>query len=437
MPGVHDLAGIRPEERIRDGGAPTHGAATIDWTPAEGRDMMSEGPATSRKEASMGPHIDRREFLHLAGASLLAPFVGSTLRAEIARPSAPVSIARCRGYDPDAVLRQLRTMMDGLGGLAGLVTGKTVAIKVNMVGEPRQQALGRPANRTYQVHPAVVGAVAALLDRAGARRIRFLESTHQRDPFEDYLRRAGWDLNALAALKTPVEFEDTHNLGRGSRYHEVKVPGGGSLFPAYHLNHSYLDCDVYVSLAKLKNHATAGVTLGMKNNFGVTPISLYGQHKPDERSTSGRVAMFHEGRVRPADGLPQEIDPGSPRRPTYRVPRHIVDAVGIRPIDLVIIDGIETVSGGEGPWLKALVVQEPGLLLAGRNPVCTDAVATAVMGYDPMSAPGTGPFPGDNHLAMAASLGLGTNDPKEIEVVGLALDEARHPFGWEPPKRDV
>ena len=110
------------------------------------------------------------------------------------------------------------------------------------------------------------------------------------------------------------------------------------------------------------------------------------------------------------------------------MPRHTVDAVGIRPIDLVIIDGIETSSGGEGPWLKELAVQEPGLLLAGRNAVCTDAIATAVMGYDPMAAPGTGPFPGDNHLAMAAALGLGTNDPKQIEVVGLASEGGPAPL---------
>ncbi|HEU5115929.1 MAG TPA: DUF362 domain-containing protein, partial [Isosphaeraceae bacterium] len=176
--------------------------------------------------------------------------------------------------------------------------------------------------------------------------------------------------------------------------------------------------------------------LGMKNNFGITPIALYGQQEPDEKSTSARVAIFHEGRVKPAAGLPQEVAPDSPRRPPYRVPRHIVDAVGIRPIDLVILDGIETVSGGEGPWLQGLAVQEPGLLLAGRNAVCTDAIATAVMGYDPMAKPGTGPFPGDNHLTLAAGLGLGSNDPKQIEVVGLSLDQARHPFRWEPSERE-
>jgi len=384
----------------------------------------------------MGTRHNRREFLHVAGASVLVPLIDSPLRAAPARASAPVAIARCKGYAPDAVLRQLRAMMDQLGGLEGLVSGKTVAVKVNLVGDVRQEALGKPAHRTYQVYPTVVLALAELLDRAGARRLRFLESTHQTEPFDQYLRAAGWDLDALTARKSPVEFEDTRNLGQGRRYHERKVPWGGSLFPAYHVNHTYVDCDVFVSLAKLKNHATAGVTLGMKNNFGVTPIALYGQREPDERSTSARVAIFHEGRERPADGLPQEVDPGSPRRPTYRVPRHTVDAVGIRPIDLVILDGIETVSGGEGPWIKGLAVQEPGLLIAGRNPVCTDAVATAVMGYDPMATPGTGPFPGDNHLALAAALGLGTNDPKEVEVVGLSLEQARHPFGWEPRERN-
>jgi uncharacterized protein (DUF362 family) len=383
----------------------------------------------------MGPCRNRRDFLRIAGASLLAPLVEAPLRAAPSSPSLPVSIARCRQYEPGAVLSQLQTMMDQLGGLTKLVAGKTVAVKVNLTGDIHQPALGLPGGRTYHVHPNVVMATAVVLDRAGAKRIRFLEGTYQLGEFESYLRDAGWDMNALAALKATVEYEDTRNLGKGKKYHEVKVPWGGSLFPAYHLNHSYVDCDVYVSLAKLKNHATAGVTMGIKNNFGITPPALYSHHQPNERAMSARVNVFHTGQQRPADGLPQEVDPTSPRRPSYRVPRHTVDSIGIRPIDLTIIDGIETVSGGEGPWLK-LAVQKPGLLLAGRNPVCTDSIGTVVMGYDPMAAPATGPFPGDNHLAMAAKLGLGTNNPKEIDVVGLSINDALHPFRWEPLARN-
>jgi uncharacterized protein (DUF362 family) len=383
------------------------------------------------------PSCNRREFLKTAAAAPALPLLApGSLHSAPAKPTAPVSIARCRDYEPGTVLPALQTMLDQLGGLGKLVAGKTVAVKVNLTGHPRQQALGLPASRTYQAHPAVVLALATLLDRAGAKRVRFLEGTYQREPMEKLLEEAGWDLKALGALKAKVEYEDTRNKGQGTKYHEVKVPGGGSLFPAYLLNHSYVDCDVYVSLAKLKNHVTAGVTLTMKNNFGITPTALYGQPRHDERSIGNRVAVFHQGKERPPAGVPQELDANAPRRTSYRVPRHTVDAVGIRPIDLAILDGVETVSGGEGPWVK-LTAQKPGLLLAGRNAVCTDAVATAVMGYDPLAATATGPFPGDNHLALAAALGLGTNDPKQIEVLGVPLKDARHPFRWGPEKRNI
>ena len=380
---------------------------------------------------------NRRQFLRVTGSSLLVPILAPVLRAAPARPTSPVSIARCSGYGTDAVLRRLETMADQLGGLARLVSGKTVAVKVNLTGDVQQKMLDLPAPRTYHVHPDVVLATASLLSRAGARRIRFLEGTYQLGPIEAYLRGAGWDMAALGALKAAVEFEDTRNLGKAKRYSEVKVPWGGSLFPAYHLNHSYVDCDVYVSLAKLKNHAIAGVTLGIKNNFGITPPALYSHHDPNEQATSARMALFHTGEERPADGLPQEVDPKSPRRMSYRIPRHIVDAIGIRPIDLTIIDGIESCSGGEGPWSSDLALQKPGLLLMGRNPVCTDAIGAAVMGYDPTAAPATGPFVGDNHLALAASMGLGTHNPKEIEVVGLTVKEALHPYRWEPRERNI
>ena len=72
----------------------------------------------------MGPCRNRRDFLRVAGASLLAPLVPSSrpLRAALTAPagpapSLPVSIARCKTYDREALYRQLQTMMDQLGGL--------------------------------------------------------------------------------------------------------------------------------------------------------------------------------------------------------------------------------------------------------------------------------------------------------------------------------
>ena len=56
-----------------------------------------------------------------------------------------------------------------------------------------------PAKRTYQIHPSLVLATATLLDRAGARRIRFVEGTYQTGPIEPFFQMAGWDLKAAAA----------------------------------------------------------------------------------------------------------------------------------------------------------------------------------------------------------------------------------------------
>jgi hypothetical protein len=61
----------------------------------------------------------------------------------------------------------------------------------------------------------------------------------------------------------------------------------------------------------------------------------------------------------------------------------------------------------------------PNLLIAGLNPVCTDAVSTAVMGYDPRAVRGQTPFPGcDNTMLLAEAHGVGSADLSRIDVCG-------------------
>ncbi len=115
-----------------------------------------------------------------------------------------------------------------------------------------------------------------------------------------------------------------------------------------------------------------------------------------------------------------------------RFTRATVDLCAARPIHLAIIDGITAMSGGEGPWCgeARLKVTTPGVLIAGLNPVSTDAVATAVMGYaDPRGARGVKPFEGcDNHLLLAEQAGLGTADLGQIDVRGLRIEKVRYPY---------
>jgi uncharacterized protein (DUF362 family) len=134
---------------------------------------------------------------------------------------------------------------------------------------------------------------------------------------------------------------------------------------------------------------------------------------------------MHQGRRNPSKTSLSELDPKTPREPGYRMPRIVAELAVTRPIDLAIIDGIESVSGGEGPWIRGLKHVTPGVLIAGLNPVNTDAVAAAVMGYDPRAPKGKAPFTTcDNTLLLAESLGAGSADLNKIEVAGAPIAKA-------------
>jgi uncharacterized protein (DUF362 family) len=136
--------------------------------------------------------------------------------------------------------------------------------------------------------------------------------------------------------------------------------------------------------------------------------------------------------------VPQELDLSTPREAGYRVPRIVADLVGARPADLSIVDGVESIRGGEGAWNQGVQIIRPGLLLAGKNPVCVDAVSTAVMGCDPRAQRGAKPFlRGDNTLTLAEAGGVGATDLARIEVAGLSIKEALCDYGPGPVGKTI
>lgn len=346
---------------------------------------------------------------------------------------AKVAIAGCKTYQISEVRAAMDHCIDLLGGIGSLVKNKTVAVKLNLTGTNFSNYLGRPVGETYMTHEATVVALTGALFKAGARRVRFLESTQSRAKLETSLDFAGWDLKGLSALGE-VQYENTRNLGLGSRYATLKVPTAGNVFSALDVNHSYADTDVMVSLCKLKNHVTAGVTLSMKNMFGMTPNSLYGDEAGSEDALAGRGPLHNRVGFEKIKlpGLKEGITSNDP---TWRVPRIIVDEIAARPLQLSIIDGITAVTGGEGPWCSEagpMKFISPGVIIVGLNPVSTDAVGTAVMGYaDPRAVRGTKPFHFcDNHIAMAEQAGLGTAELSQIDVRGLSIEKAKTKYAW-------
>ena len=400
----------------------------------------------------------RREFLGAAGFTAGALLTPPALLRAAAAPASRVAIGLCPEYDHQ-VTDTLAKIFDQLGGLEKLVRNKTVAIKLNMTGGPKQQLNGLPVEMTTWAHPTVIGATIALMGKAGAKRVRLLEShTAGEDSLESFMASAGWNVQQLSTAARVVEFENTNYLAGHKEYARFMVPGSPMMYAGYDVNPSYRDCDVMVSMAKLKNHRVAGITLSMKNMFGILPTTIYGQNAPvDEPSPTilpgNRAAMGHMGMRVPPRSAPPAIDVTS-KEPGYRMPHVVPELVLARPIHIAIIDGIYSMEGGElpsggprpaqagnnaprqgqpggftpsaQPVSKAL---HPGVLIAGLNPACTDSVATAVMGFDPMAERGQPPFEtADSMLAYAEKLGIGTRDLNRIEVVGASIAKARYPY---------
>jgi len=212
------------------------------------------------------------------------------------------------------------------------------------------------------------------------------------------------------------------------------LPAAANSFSSFQFNHVYDETDVMISLCKLKQHILAGVTLSMKNMYGITPNALYSDDAGDEDATASRGDLHSAGlsksesRRIPFPGIKSQK--GEPRADAATcLPRIITDICAARPIHLSIIDGITTMSGGEGPWCygaKELKLIKPGLLIAGLNPVSTDAVGTALMGFaNPRAPRGEPPFDSAlNHILLAEQSGLGVADLAKIDLRGLTIKKA-------------
>lgn len=313
-----------------------------------------------------------------------------------------MAVAQAASYDPALVRRQVRDLLDGIGGLGTVVrSGDRVAIKVNLTGGTHFKApAGVSATESYMTHPEVVHALGELLRDAGAREIYIVEAVYDDASY----RLFGYEevAKALGATLIDLNRPDPH-----PDFASKAVGPGWFIYETFTLNRILEEVDAFISVAKMKTHCRCGITASLKNLVGLVPAAHYRLSK-DDWWRSALHGVGNETRT--------------------RLPRVIIDLNRARPIDLALIDGIKTGQGGEVPR-GAFAPVQPGVLIAGKDPVAADAVATAAMGFDPSATYPTPPFiNGDNHLSLAHDLGLGTNRLEEIEAVGVPIEEVRRSF---------
>ena len=356
-------------------------------------------------------NLSRRDFLRLFGIASASALVTNCQPAPTAvatqlppgTSKTPVSISRVQTYDRATIESQMQTLIDQLGGLGDVVMpGDSVAIKTNLTGGVYSGRLNEiSAEESFVTHPEVVRALVKQVQAAGAKEIFIVEAVYEWESYRE------WGYEDIAS-DFGVKLIDLNDSKPFADFVETPVGPDNHIFEKFTFNQILNDVDVFMSVSKMKNHYLAGVTHTMKNLYGLVPYRFYRLSEQDEYRSG-----FH----------------GTGSQTQERLPRIIVDLNRARPIHFSLIDGIKTTQGGEGPWIASLAPIEPGVLIAGKNPVATDAVATAIMGHDP-----TGDYPDspfircDNHLNLAAQAGLGTNRLDEIEVLGTQINEVKTQF---------
>jgi uncharacterized protein (DUF362 family) len=306
---------------------------------SSGRDRPNRGSSYRARRDPTGPArldlLTRRGFLPRAlGAALGAAAAGSlACQAGRSAPVTPVVVARAADYS--APLEQIvERGLRELGFDAAAVRGKRVLLKPNLV-EPD------PERRHVNTDPAVVRAVAAVLRRLGAARVVVGEGAgHRRDAYQ-VLDDSGM---AEVLSQERLEFVDLNYEPPFS------TPNQGGFGPLSHLHLPRLlqEIDWVVSLPKLKTHHWVGVTLAMKNLFGLMPGLVYGWPKN----------VLHIAGIESS----------------------ILDICAtVRP-HLAIVDGVVGMEG-DGP-----IHGEPravGALVMGTSLPAVDATAARVMGARP------------------------------------------------------
>jgi uncharacterized protein (DUF362 family) len=301
-----------------------------------------------------------------------------------------VSIAKIRD---DQIGAAVKEAIDILGGIEAVTQGKErIMLKPNLVAD----------SPTFTTKPEVVRALAELMKKAG-KQVLIGEGSAAAGGFNadengvyrtqnrallDAMQQHVFDVLGYTELARSLDIPLV-NLHSGEM---VDVPvSGGYVFDHITLHRSLVDIDLLCSVPMMKTHALATVTLGMKNLIGLYPGPVYYSVR----------SWLHE----------HASQAGSPG-----VAYEIVDMVKANKLGLVVVDG-STAMEGNGPTDGTLV--DMGVIVAGTNPLATDMVAAALMGFEPEEVP---------TFVYAQQAGMTPTRLDQIEVRGVPIDQVRRKF---------
>lgn len=329
------------------------------------------------------------------GARPTAPAEAASLPGQPVPKTDIVSVVRIKNGNVDAAVRQA---IDLIGGMGHITAGKErILIKPNLVShEPRDvtkpEVVKALARVMIESGKAVVIGEGSAVGKSNLRPGIMGGACRTRDVAQlNEIQRFVFDAlgyKALAKdLKIPLVNLHTGELVR------VPVPGA-FVYPEIALHPSLIDTDLVCSVPMMKTHGLAGVTLGMKNFFGAFPGQEYGTVRSAVHTAAAKVEPSGTASA-------------------------IVDMVRAVKPGLVVIDGSMAMQG-QGPSVhQGGRLLETNLIIAGTNPLATDMVAAALMGFAPREI---------STFSWAWKAGLLPTGLTAIDVRGESIDAMRRPF---------
>jgi len=279
---------------------------------------------------AMHSEITRRQALAagIAGATLAGCNRAAAPPAQ-RFPVSNVSIVKAPAYNMDVYDTVYR--MVAAHNLN--VRGKRIVLKPNLVEYDTDAAIN--------THPLVVHAAYEAFLKLGAAEVKIAEGPGHRRGTLDLADAAGY-------FSTVPRFEASFTDLNTDAVSKRRIPRPVSGLNSLYLPHTVLDCDLLVSMPKMKTHHWAGATLAMKNLFGLVPGGVYGWPKN----------VLHWA------GISQSI----------------VDLHHLFPKQFAIVDGIVGMEGN-GPIQGT--PKPVGVLVAGSDVAAVDATCCRIMGINP------------------------------------------------------
>ncbi|MDR1509887.1 MAG: DUF362 domain-containing protein [Synergistaceae bacterium] len=274
-------------------------------------------------------------------------------------------VAKCQNYEREEVERSMTLAVERAGGMPDIAP-REVLVKANMLS-PSEPELA------VTTHPEILRAIAGEIRKTCDFPIRIADNPGY--IFTDagsLLEKTG--INGITGIEGV-----TAGLLSDMGIRDVRRDSFRALDSA-RISARYLDAGFCVNAAKLKTHVETEISGCIKNIFGTADI---GTRKKCHSSPSQK-----------------------------RLADAIVDLYSIRPPEFNVLDAVV---GMEGDGPSHGQPRQVGYIVAGRNALAVDWVASAIMGYDdPLCVP---------LMASAAERGIGPRARTEIVLNGADWDE--------------